>query len=480
MAYDAVPSLSRSFLFALALCGVLTSASEATEPSRPNILFLVSDDQRPDTIAALGNTVIRTPHLDSLVRDGAAFTRAVCANPICTPSRAEILTGCTGFRIGVTDFGGTVPPKRITIAEAFQAAGYDTCYVGKWHNSGRPSTHGYQTVNGLFSSGGGRFWKDQVDAHGRPITGYRGWIFQTDDRKLFPEMGVGLTPDISARFADAAIEEIERAREQPWFLHVNFTAPHDPLLVPPGFENAYDPEEVPFPKNFQPKHPYDIGSSDRDEGLLPSPRTEVDVREDLAVYYAVISHLDQEVGRILNALEESGQSENTIVVYTSDHGLAVGSHGLRGKQNMYEHTINVPLLIRGSTIPAGKRFPAQVYLRDLYPTLCELAQVEVSEDLDGRSFVPVLQGKRDEIRDQIFGYYRDTQRMVRRGNWKLIHYPQIGQWQLFDIESDPDELQNRIDEPGCANIARQLKQILSNWQKDVGDPVVTARPSKNE
>ncbi|MGE3809241.1 MAG: sulfatase, partial [Gemmataceae bacterium] len=160
-----------------------TPATAAEGSKRPNILVLVSDDQRPDTIAALGNKHIRTPNLDRLVREGAACSRCVCANPICTPSRAEILTGCSGFKNGVLDFGKKIDPVLPRWAATLGKAGYATGYVGKWHNDGRPSTHGYQESVGLYSGGGGKWARDAVDHNGRPVTGYKGWIFQTDDGK---------------------------------------------------------------------------------------------------------------------------------------------------------------------------------------------------------------------------------------------------------------------------------------------------------
>ena len=226
--------------------------------------------------------------------------------------------------------------------------------------------------------------------HGRPVTGYRGWIFQDDQGNKFPEKGVGLTPNISQEFADAAIEFIRRKPKKPFFLHVNFTAPHDPLFMPPGYERKYDSQKIPLPPNFLPEHPFDHGNFEgRDEKLLPWPRTPKDVREDLAVYYAVISHMDEHLGRILAALEETGLAQDTFVIFTSDHGLAMGSHGLRGKQNMYEHTVGVPLIFRGPGIPRGSRSEAQCYLRDLYPTVCDLAGIPVPPTVQGRSLARI-------------------------------------------------------------------------------------------
>lgn len=463
---------------AVLVAGLLTATAVAERP-RPNVLLLVSDDQRPDTIAALGNEHISTPNLDALAKGGCVFSRAICANPICTPSRAEILTGCSGFRNGVLDFGKPIDPDLTPWARAMQSAGYRTGYVGKWHNSGRPSTHGYQESVGLYAGGGGKWWQPQKDHNGREVTGYRGWIFQTDDRQLQPEKGVGLTPDISAKFADSAIEFIARRSEQPFFLHVNFTAPHDPLLMPPGFEDRYRADQLPVPRNFLPAHPFDHGNFDgRDEKLLPWPRTKQAVLDELAVYYAVISHMDQQIGRICDTLKENGQWDNTIVVFTSDHGLGVGSHGLRGKQNMYEHTIGVPLLMRGPGIPAGEQRGAQLYLRDLYPTICDLTGVAIPASVEGKSFAGVIAGKVEQTHPHVFGYFRTFQRMIRTDRWKLIYYPHLDRYQLFDLKHDPFELNDLAAEAKTADVREQLSRELLAWQRQMKDPALDIeRPS---
>jgi arylsulfatase A-like enzyme len=439
----------------------------------PNVLFLLTDDQRPDTIASLGNPRIRTPNLDRLVREGAVFTRAVAPNPLCVPSRAEILTGVSGFRNGVLPpFSNHLDDELVTWPEAMRKAGYHTWYVGKWHTSGRPSTRGYDEVLGLFGSGGGPA-PESFDAHGRVVTGYRGWVFQTDDgRPEVPGRGIGLTPDISQDFADAAIRFIERQPDRPFFLHVNFTAPHDPLLVPTSFAERYRAEDLPLPENFRAEHPFDHGNArGRDELLLPFPRAPADVQADLAVYYAVIEHLDEQIGRILGALEATEQREDTIVIFASDHGLAMGSHGLRGKQNMYEHTINVPLVLTGPGVPKGEVFDAQVYLRDLYPTSCELAGVPVPETVEAASFARVLRGEDDSIHDYVFGHFADSQRMIRGDRWKLIRYPQVDREQLFDLHEDPFELNDLSTDARHAEWLARLRAELAAWQERVGDPL---------
>ncbi len=437
------------------------AARAADSMARPNILLLVSDDQRPDTIAALGNGVIATPALDRLVRRGSVFTRATCANPICTPSRAELLTGCTGLRSGVFDFGGKIDPQLPTLPRPFAAAGYRTWYSGKWHNNGRPRTHGYASTKRLFTGGGGKWWKPQVDYRGHPVTGYRGWIFRDSDDEPLPDLGVGLTPQISEIIADAAIDIIQQENESPFLIHLNFTAPHDPLLLPPGFEDRYPPESIPLPVNFREQHPFDHGNQGgRDEVLLPIPRTPELVRADIAAYYAVISHMDAQVGRILDALDESGKVKNTIVVFTSDHGLAMGSHGLRGKQNMYEHTIGVPMIFAGPSIPQGKRFAGQAYLRDLLPTLCDLAGLNVP-DVDGKSQLPVLRGKQRSMYQHVIGYFRDSQRMIRTDRWKLIDYPKANRQQLFDLNADPHEMTDLSGRPELDDVKQQLEKRLA-------------------
>lgn len=438
---------------------------------QPNVIFLLSDDQRPDTIAALGNSVIKTPNLDRLVREGSTFSHATCAHPLCVPSREEILTGQTGFRNGVHSGPSKPDLTHVTWPQAMQNAGYNTYWVGKWMIAGRPSKRGYQESQGLFSSGK-RPDFPQYDYAGREVTGYRGWVFQTDEGQKFPEQGIGLTPDIDSKFADAAIEFIQRKHEKPYFLHVNFTAPHDPLLMPPGWEGVYDPKRMPLPKNFKPEHPFDHGNiRGRDELLNSFPRRKTDIRRDIATYYAVISHMDQQIGRILDTLDKTGQAENTIVIFSSDHGLALGSHGLMGKQNMYEHSINVPLIFRGPGIPQGETFAAQCYLRDLYPTLMDVTEQEFNPAIEGTSLMPVMRREIDEVYPFIIGYFKDSQRMIRMHNWKLIDYPLVDEVQLFHLGTDPHEIKNLARNKKFGVVIEQLRREMNTWLLNHGDPL---------
>jgi arylsulfatase A-like enzyme len=451
-----------------ALFALMWLGPPARSEGPPSVVLIVSDDQRLDTIAALGNSAIETPSLDRLVREGTLFTRATCAYPLYVPSRAELLSGLTSFRNGFAA-EGRLRSDALTWPEVMRRAGYRTCYVGKWHTSGRPSERGYEAVDGLFASGPAPNER-QLDHAGRPVTGYIGWQFQTDDGLRMPQRGIGLTPDISAVFADAAIGFIRGGAEGPFFLHVNFTAPHDPRLFPSEYENRFSADRVPLPANFLERHPFDHGNlTGRDERLLPSPRMPRDIRQELAAYYAVLCHMDAQIGRILAAIDDTGQAASTIVVFTSDHGLAIGSHGLVGKQNMYEHTVNVPLVMRGPGIAAGATCRAQCYLRDLFPTVCDLAGVPIPPGLDGRSLGPVLGGRADAVHPFVIGYFQNSQRMIRTDRWKLIRYPRAGRDQLFDIQTDPAELSDLSRVPEQQERIAALADELDNWLKVNGD-----------
>lgn len=453
----------------LLLTGCAGGAPER-RPARPSVLLILSDDQRPDTIGALGCAQARTPALDALVREGTSFTRAVSPNPVCVPSRAEILTGASGFRNGILPgYADRLDRSLPTWPAAMAAAGYRTAYVGKWHTQGTPSEHGYREAPGLFV-GGLRETAPRSDLRGRPITGYRGWHFRTEAGRPFPEKGVGLTEETDVHIADAAIGFLRSVDERPFFLHVNFVLPHDPLMPPSRHRDRFDAASMPLPADFLPEHPFDHGNlAGRDEQLWPSPRSPEEVRTELALYHASVAHVDEQVGRILEALRAAGRADDTIVVFSSDHGLAVGSHGLRGKQNMYEHTVGVPLVFRGPGIPRGAVRRAQVYLRELFPTLCDLAGVPAPPTPDARSFAGVVRGAADVHREEIFGYWEDAQRMVRTDEWKLIHYPRIGRVQLFRL---PDERVDLSDDPSHAATRAALHSRLAAWQESVGDPLL--------
>ncbi len=462
-----------AYIFACA--GVLASPSrapaDAPKPPRPpNVVLLVADDQRPDTIAALGNDRIRTPNLDRLARGGVSFTRAIAAYPHCGPSRTEIAFGRCYYSVDKRN------TRRFpTWAETMNRAGYLTWYVGKWDGAGSAKTCGFQETRAYFTRRGDELPPEQRklnvprDWKGRKVTAFYDRVFEDNEGRILAEKGVGLTPTISEDFADAAVELIERKPERPFFLQVGFTAPHDPLLMPPGYEGMYRAEQMQLPTNFRPKHPFEHpNSASRDETiLLPSPRAAEDIRREWAMYYTVISHLDAQIGRILDALSATGQSENTLVIFTSDQGLALGSHGLVGKDNMYEHTVGVPLIVAGPGMPADRRCEAQCYLRDLFPTVCDYAGLKIPESVQGRSLMPVLRGRREEIYPFVIGYCKARQRMIRTEEWKLTYYPALDRYQLFNLADDPHELHDLADDPAQSSRLARLHERLRRRMQEL-------------
>jgi arylsulfatase A-like enzyme len=470
------------FALVVAVTVLVLHRAAGSEPAarRPNVIFLLSDNQPSDTIHALGNPYIETPNLDRLVAMGSTFTRAIAANPHCVPSRAEILSGATGFTNLSSPFGNSLNPQLVLWPAAMRAAGYHTWYCGKWHTAGTAWERGYEETRALL----GGHLRDRPQTHpkmrnGRPATGYKGTVFVNDKNEPEPEKGVGLTPHTDRHIADGAIEFIRRKSERPFFLHVNFTATHDPLLPAPGYENKYQPAGIPLPPNFMPEPLFDYGNArGRDELLLPSPFTPADIRQELADLYAVVSNLDAQVGRILAALEETGQAGNTILIFTTDHGAGVGRHGIRGYQNMYEHTLNIPVILSGPGIPRNQRIGAQAYLRDLYPTVCDLTGIPIPPTVEAKSLAPVLRGTAREIHSEVYAYWHGEgrsgearqydaelplERMVRTDRWKLIYYAHLDRYQLFDLAADPYELRDRASDPTQATTLAEMKRKLEAW-----------------
>lgn len=408
-------------------------AREERTKRRANVLFILSDDQRADTIRALGNPRIRTPHLDRLVESGFVFHRAYCMGStvpaVCLPSRSMLMTSRTLYHLPDAKSAAAVESTPL-LPRTLGAAGYDTLRTGKEGN--HPA------------------YADAAFAR---------------------NFNVPRSATCSTTHADTAISFLREDRgDKPFFLYVALAAPHDPRVAPQNYMDLYGPEDVVLPANYLPVHPFDNGEMTvRDEQLAPWPRTPRTIAEHLADYYSVITYMDAEIGRILATLDEIGERENTYVVFSSDHGLAVGSHGLLGKQNLYEHSMRVPLIIAGPGIEARASSTALVYLHDLFPTICDLAGIEIPAGVEGKSLAPLLHGQQERVRDSLFTGYRDVQRAVCDGRWKLIRYPQINRSQLFDLENDRDELHDLADEPEQAAQLARLMSLLEGWQRELGD-----------
>ena len=430
-----------------------TAAANRPLTRRPNVLFLFSDDQRCDTIAALGNPHIQTPHLDRLVNDGMVFSRTYYMGgmhgAVCAPSRAMLLSGRSLFRVKENLVGQQTWP------ELFGKAGYSTFITGKWHNQPEALLRSFAQGKAVFLGGMGNPYKLPL----RDIS---------PDHRLIDPRESG---EHSVRlFAESAIEFLKRQKgHAPFLCYVAFNCPHDPRVAPHEYHARYNIDQPPLPPNFLPQHPFNNGElTIRDEQLAPWPRTPQIVRQHLADYYSYVTFMDDQIGRILAALKETGQYDNTVIVFSSDNGLAIGSHGLFGKQNLYEHSTHQPFILAGPGVPRAKRSDAFCYLLDIFPTLGELCGVQPPEGNEGKSLVPVIQGRETRLRDSIFTAYRHIQRAVRDERWKLIVYTQINKTQLFDLQADPAETKDLADKAHAGEVNR-LTKLLQQWQRTLDD-----------
>lgn len=424
-------------------------SAQAAQP--PNILHLHADDHRADGLHALGTEALRTPHLDTLVERGLTFTRCYTMGSmigaVCLPSRTMMLTGRSLFHLGGR---GTPPPNSKPLPTVLNEAGYETWHMGK---SGNEYKAGIQA-----------FAVNLVD----------------DAKGTGPKTGRAYS---CRRHADQAIEFLQRRdQSKPFYLYLAPPVPHDPRLAEPQFRALYDPAKLPLSPAFLPVHPWDNGAMTvRDEKLAPWPRTPEDTRRQLADYYACITGLDHHVGRILKALKQTAQFENTIIVFTGDNGLSLGEHGLFGKQNLYEFGgMHVPLVLAGPGIPKG-RSEALVYLMDLFPTFCAFAGATPPPGTEGQSLRPIIEGRSAQVRDVLYTAYQHGQRAIRDDRWKLIRYPLVDKTQLFDLAADPHELNNLATNPEFAVKVHELTARLQKEMQRYEDPtplqVATPKPA---
>ena len=361
-----------------------------------------------------------------------------------------ILTGRTLFHVR-DDLSG-----QDTWPEALRRQGYSTFLTGKWHNQAASAGRVFDKGKAIFLGGmGNPFALPLVD-----ISGEHTLV----NERVSREHSV-------AQFADAASEFLRaQTAATPFLCYVAFNLPHDPRVAPLEFHRRYDADLPPLPPNFQPQHAFNNGAlTIRDEALATWPRTPEVVRQHLADYYASITFLDAQAGRILDALKASGQYERTLIVFTSDHGLAIGSHGLFGKQNLYDHSMRSPLVIAGPGVPKGQRSAAMCYLLDVFPTLGELAGVAAPAGNEGRSLVANLTAPSQAARDSIFTAYAEFQRAVRDDRWKLIVYPKINKIQLFDLQADHFETHDLASDANRANDVARLTGLIRDWQGRLGD-----------
>ena len=490
----------------LALIGVAVSACSAAE--RPNFLFILTDDQSPYTLSAYGNTVCQTPNIDRLAMQGMTFQDAhhmgAYVGAVCLPSRTMIMTGRTVWNIpqnlrrnakGNNAAKASEPADlRSTkefvdeaadnsMAALFNRAGYDTFRTCKRGNTFGPANNKFQIVH------------------------------DADMREGNDEHGSKWHGDRAMDFLESRADSNDK---DPFLMFLGFSHPHDPrngkpaLLKKYGAENLkqppvkLNPAAPPLPIEYLPAHPFHHGHPGlRDEttveGVL-TDRSEATIRNETGREYACIENIDVQVGRVLDKLQQMGELDNTFIFYTADHGIAVGRHGLTGKQNLYEHTWRVPFVVRGPGIKPSSRVSGFIYLLDVLPTMCDLAGIALPDKMDGKSFRAVLEGKSDRIRDTLYGVYcggtKPGMRSLKTADgWKLIKYDvmdgQVRETQLFNLNENPFELlqqhhsdevvaltgntpeliqKNLADDPSYAAQRSRMEVLLLEEMKRLNDP----------
>ncbi|MDA1044995.1 MAG: sulfatase-like hydrolase/transferase [Verrucomicrobia bacterium] len=436
---------------------------------RPNVLFFFTDDQRFDTLRALGNDQIFTPTLDALVARGTTFTHAHIpggtSGAVCMPSRAMLHTGRTLFHID--HVGQSIPADHTTIGECLKSAGYTTFGTGKWHNGRSSYARSFSTGAEICFDGMADHWNVQA-YHFDPTGAYdttcpiaTDFMCSTHTHPRPCDHVKGGTHSTEL-FVDAAIEFVrQQDGTHPFFMYVSLLAPHDPRIMPERFLKMYDPQTVVLPENFAHEHVIDTGALDiRDELLAARPRDPQEVKRHIAEYYAMITHLDQALGRLLSVIEAQGELDNTIVVFAGDNGLAVGQHGLMGKQNLYDHSVRVPLIFAGPGIPQGERRASLAYLLDIFPTLCDLTGLDTPASVEGLSLAPAIKDPMIVGREALYLAYTETIRGVTDGKHKLIEYAG-GETQLFNLQDDPREIKNLARDTASAEILTEMRSKMT-------------------
>jgi len=480
---------------------------------KPNIVFLFTDDQTYSSIHALGNNEIITPNLDRLVANGTTFTHAynmgAWSGAVCAASRAMIMSGRSVWRANKFRHNWKKGDSiNKTWGKLMENAGYDTYMTGKWHID-TPAKKVFKQVVHQRAGMPKDAWNhrkmvakfdslakiNRKKAEGKSLAEIKG----LGSEKIMP-IGYNrpTSPDDkswspsdpkfggfwkggehwSKVLADDALNFINRAKtkEDPFFMYLAFNAPHDPRQAPQEFQDMYDLNKISLPKSWMPEYPdrnlIANGNNLRDEALAPFPRTEYATKVHIKEYYASITYLDVQVGKILDALEASGKMDNTYIILTADHGLAMGRHGLLGKQNLYDHSIRPPLLITGPNIPKNNKVDADVYLQDVMATSLDLAGIKKPNYVFFNSFKNLALGKQKESNyKEIYGAYLKVQRMIRKDGYKLLVYPGAKKVKLFDMNNDPEEMNNLATDKKYTSKITSLYTDLLKLQIEMKDPL---------
>lgn len=447
------------------------------EQEKPNIVFIFADDQCFETLGSLNNREIKTPNLDRLARRSTTFTHTYnmgsWSGAVCVASRTMLNTG--RFLWYANEIYDKSEEERIAgrfWSEHMKKAGYRTYMTGKWHVRA-DAAKAFDVVRHVR----GGMPNQTPEGYNRPVEGEEDPWDPTDPR--FGGFWKGGT-HWSEVVGDNGLDFIKQAsdRNEPFFMYLAFNAPHDPRQSPREYVSLYPQELINIPSNFLIEYPFKdsigCGANLRDEKLAPFPRTEFSVRVNRQEYYAIITHMDAQIGRILNAIDDSGKADNTYIFFTADHGLAVGQHGLIGKQNMYDHSVRVPFMVAGPDVPAGATSEQRIYLQDVMPTSLEIAGIERPAHVQFQSLLPILHEGKESEYEAIYGAYLKLQRMVTWGDYKMIMYPELGRARLYNIARDPQEMLDLAVSNAYFPIMKKLFAKFQELQKQMGDELDVA------
>lgn len=455
------------------LCLIGCSEKQPIEKPQPNILFIFADDQNYQTIHAQGNEEVITPTLDKLTHEGVTFTNAynmgAWHGAVCVASRTMLNTGRFVWRAYQSEKDlKDLAHKRQFWSQMMEDAGYETYFSGKWHVKISPDSvfnHVRHQRPGMPN--------DSKEGYNRPIEGQKDVWSPYDTAFGGFWKGGKHWSEVLADDAEIFLEEAS-TKDKPFFMYLAFNAPHDPRQSPKEYVDKYPLENISVPKTFLPDYPYlgKIGYDGnlRDERLAPHPRTEYAVKVNRQEYYALITHMDVQIKRILDALEKSGMKDNTYIFYTADHGLACGNHGLMGKQSMYDHSIRPPMMVVGPDIPKGQKIHTDVYLQDVMASALDLAKAKKPDFVEFNSLIGLAYGQTSQGNyDAIYGCYTDAQRMIRKDGYKLIVYPKAQATLLFDLKNDPLEMDDLNDKEELQGLKATLFQELVQLQESMED-----------
>jgi len=469
-----------TILFLLSFVSVMACKRQNKESQVPNILFIFADDQTFTGININCNDEISSPNLDRLSESGVTFTNAYNMGgwngAICVASRAMLNTGSFIWKAKNLSDGSYegFMEQDLMWSQLMANKGYDTYMTGKWHVS-IPADSVFM-LTGHIREGMPRTVQE---AYNRPLSEkdtvwlpwHKKWGGYWEGGKHWSEV----VADEAIGFIDSSLTS-----SNPFFMYIAFNAPHDPRQSPEEYVGMYPLENISLPASFIPEYPYkdEMGcpATLRDEKLAPFPRTQYSVKVHIQEYYAIITHMDRQIGRIIKHLEETGQDKNTYILFSADHGLGCGKHGLLGKQNMYDHSIRVPLIIAGPDIPRNEKRNVQVYLQDLMATSLDLALIDKPEHVDFNSLLPAIENPAlPGPYSAVYGAYMNLQRMIRTDNYKLIFYPEAGVYRLYDMVNDPEEINDIAGDPARNKLIKELSVHFKKQQVIMGDTLDMSR-----